>query len=187
MTGRQSVGGVVETASGATITGVRTIWGIAIKANITRQGSWINERTYVGGIIGSPSGEVTTIQHVYNKATVTGNSFIGGIVGFIDGDTNLQFTYNTGELTSMGINMNLVSMGGIVGHITKTGIISQLYNAGPLLAFDSTIDMGGIIGRTQRWVNAMYLTDTTIVRLTLEGMLNVFLDTQSWMGFIIKY
>lgn len=117
------------------------------------------DASYVG-LFGSV--EQGKIQNVgLADANVTGGNFVGGLVGFNDG--NVSASYVSGEVTGgwhvggvSGRNSGLVSrsyatgnvtgdfdVGGLVGRNFGDGRISGSYAAGPVVG---TVDVGGLVG-----------------------------------------
>lgn len=103
-------------------------------------------KAYAGGIVGY-SGDTTVINCV-NNASVTSlnnsgtNSCIGGIIGYVNGNSVIKDCINFGRIEStLGRNT-----GGIVGYSTNSPslVIENCENNGDIVAHDSNI--GGIVG-----------------------------------------
>ena len=77
------------------------------------------------------------VENCYNKASVSGNSYVGGLVG--QSGAILSGCYNEGNVTGTGM-----CVGGIVGKASGTKIKNS-YNAGTIIG---TTSVGGIIGET---------------------------------------
>ena len=66
--------------------------------------------SFVGGLVGSTKGELN-ITDTYNKGNINASSVAGGLIGYINqskGDTKIERSYNTGEVTSQ-------TSGGLIG------------------------------------------------------------------------
>ena len=93
----------------------------------------------VGGIVGSASASEnngTSVSYCFNSNFIQGNNCIGGIIGFLNGHSQLQKTYNCGQLN--GNNY----AGSIVGRKYSTAsVVNQCY-------YDKQIlPIGGINGK----------------------------------------
>ena len=91
---------------------------------------------HVGGITGGMTG---TMENCYNRATVTGNRRVAGLVG-LSYNTNFTNCYNTGTITA-----TTKEAGGIVAYFnskTDNATITNCYNAGTI----SGNNKGGIAG-----------------------------------------
>ena len=113
VTGGGWVGGIIGDLDG----GTSTIRNSSNSGAITATGS----KGTVGGIVGGtvwgyPSGSITAC---YNTGTVTGASYVGGVVG---GNFNdITACYNTGTVTGG------TYIGGVVGGNASVGIITDCY------------------------------------------------------------
>ena len=107
---------------------------------------------YVGGIMGYVEGTVT-ITNCYNTGSVSGSSCVGGIVGY--GGGTISDCYNEGMLSGG-------SIGGIVGSVCITTIITKCYNTFSII--DSEYCAGGIVGEVYEI--------TTITDCYNEGSIN---------------
>lgn len=119
-------GGIVGSNSAGTIDEV-TNTGTVIGGTSSKQG-------YSGGISGYSNG---TINHAVNTGSVSGYSFIGGIVGHANGGS-IGNSHNGGSINTLGS-----AGGGIVGYM-NAGTVYSSYNSG---AISGTGYLGGIIGR----------------------------------------
>lgn len=113
---------------------------IVIK-NVGIIGSYFNSLVSdVGGIIGKvldnkPDYLITHIQNSYNASTVAGYvSYVGGIVGSVDGTLDVDNCYNLGLL--LGDTEYDYLVGGIVGKVyySAAAYISDSYSAGKIVA-----------------------------------------------------
>ena len=104
----------------------------------------------VGGIAGAitgDSGQVTTITNCWNKASVSGNNFVGGIVGF---------AYVTGEKCKLSDGTKQTADGAKAAAAKTTHIVSNCTNTGNITGVTTKgneektgRDIGGIIGCSQ--------------------------------------
>ncbi|MBQ2446234.1 MAG: heparinase II/III family protein, partial [Oscillospiraceae bacterium] len=104
----------------------------------------------VGGIAGNMGG-TSTIDNCYNRASVQGRSFVGGVIGMA-AKTTIRNCYNTGTITATN------EAGGIVGYFASdaTGAsIGNCYNAGPL----SGAKKGGIAATFHSKLNGIPVTN----------------------------
>lgn len=94
------------------------------------------------GLFGSTS-EAVTIQNVgYYSGSVTGNRFVGGIVGYNDGAT-LSNVFSNAVVTATTALVSQGEAGGLVGVNTGDGIIQDSYASSVVT---SDFDVGGIAG-----------------------------------------
>lgn len=93
----------------------------------------------VGALIGDNRGDV---YESYTTGAVTGNgTYIGGLVGFHDGDGTITNTYSTVKVTGGS------QVGGLVGATWNTaGLISYSWSSGEVSGSSS---VGGIVGRDE--------------------------------------
>ncbi len=92
----------------------------------------------IAGMISGDSGQSTTITNCWNKASIEGASFVGGIVGFV-------FVTGQGCLLSDGTIQT--SNGATAAAKVTTHYISNCTNTGKVTA--SGRDVGGILGNSQ--------------------------------------
>ena len=126
----------------------------------------------VGGLIGNKSQQSTTITNAYNRGTVSGAAYVGGLIGNQDSPTTITNTYNSGSisgtkqvggLVGSGYRINIVksfntgqvsagstltfgSAGGLLGELTTNGSnyhISQSFNTGNVSGYEY---VGGLLG-----------------------------------------
>lgn len=94
VSGTSNVGGIVGKASGVTLDG-----------RIYNLGAVTATNDNAGGIIGYANNtDITggTDEPIYNQLGVEGAYNVGGIVGFIEGDSSLTNVANYGDITAMG-------------------------------------------------------------------------------------
>ena len=165
------------------------LFGVAHNANInnvTLVGGSITGGSVVGSVIGAALGN-THITNATNSASVTGNTDVGGIVGYsgdeIDnvGDsdkrefvnTNAHFTnlINTGNVYSKGEQGTQASnAGGLIGYMYNGKLDGNSYNLGDVSG--KGYNVGGLVGHA---VNSTIGDGTNLVynRLDVEGAYNV--------------
>jgi len=102
--------------------------------NLGLVGGSISGGQYVGGIVGSNSGEV---QYCYTTGSINGGSSVGGITGY--NSSTVQNCYTTGNISGVE------RMGGIVGNnFSNTSIVQNCYATGNVRGGGSR--GGGIAG-----------------------------------------
>ena len=106
--------------------------------------------SFVGGILGHNSGARTILKGCYNAGNIHGSSDIGGLVGYLQGSTGTAAVQNSCN-TGRVTGDGLV--GGIVGYMKNGGQIQNCYNAG-----SATYAMtGGRFNNTATITNSYYL------------------------------
>ena len=167
------------------------LFGVAHDANInnvTLVGGSITGGSVVGSVVGAALGN-THITNATNSASVTGNTDVGGIVGYsgneisdgdngniIVNDTDSHFTnlVNTGTVHSKGErdeNGEIVSnSGGLIGYMYNGKLDGNSYNLGDVSG--KGYNVGGLVGHA---VNSTIGDGTNLVynRLDVEGAYNV--------------
>ncbi len=86
--------------------------------NLSVSGS-VSGDAYVGGVVGENSGS-STVENCYNTGEVSGNRYVGGVVGLNSG--SVENCYNTGAVNSSGNRV-----GGVVGHNAADGNVTGCY------------------------------------------------------------
>ena len=110
--------------------------------NLSVEGT-VSGTSFVSGIVGYSTGGI--IDNVSNKATLssTGNwALVGGIVGRAYNNTIITNVYNMGNITS-----SYEKAGGIVGELVDSNI-QYAYNTGDV--FNTRYHTGGIVGYASR-------------------------------------
>ena len=166
------------------------LFGVAHDANInnvTLVGGSITGGSVVGSVVGAALGN-THINNATNSASVTGNTDVGGIVGYsgdeldnvgnsgsyITGiDTNSHFTnlVNTGTVHSNGENnVSVSNAGGLIGYMYNGTLDGNSYNLGDVSG--KGYNVGGLVGHAE---NSTIGDGTNLVynRLDVEGAYNV--------------
>src|SRR5690554_4073983 len=114
-------------------------------------------RQYVGGITGYNDGVINTS---FNTGTITATTrYAGGISGGVARNKEIHNSYNTGNVTALGINTNSTEAGGLVGYLA--GIITNSYSSALVSGRQNYV--GGLVGRINGQVtieNSYYTIDT---------------------------
>lgn len=109
--------------------------------NLTVSGS-VSGSSYIGGVVGRNNGG--TIENCHNTVAVSGSGYVGGVVGINLGGT-VENCYNTGTVSSENSNADI---GGVVGYLAEDkyikGIVKNCYNAGTVNG--SARNVGGVVG-----------------------------------------
>ncbi|MCQ2063853.1 MAG: hypothetical protein MJY99_11025 [Fibrobacter sp.] len=101
--------------------------------NVGVDDSYFKGCQYVGGVVGYNYNG--TVSNVYNTGSVSGETFVGGVVGKNEG--SVSNVYNTGSVSESGNDV-----GGVVGN--NFGTVSNAYNTGSVSG--SGDDVGGVVG-----------------------------------------
>ncbi len=104
----------------------------------------MKSNNHIGGIVADEYGKLIIVNSAnYGKeeGTTTGNAAKGGIIGFINAETNIINCYNQGELIS---DFTIETIGGIVGHTGSS--IANVYNCYNVGKITSKGGEGAIIG-----------------------------------------
>ena len=88
------------------------------------------------GLFGYMSGTNSAVRNLTVSGTVSGNSYVGGVVGWNSGSGTVTNCYNTGEVTGTG-----ASAGGVVGE--NSGTVENCSNTGEVSGEGS---VGGVVG-----------------------------------------
>ena len=121
--------------------------------NLIFSGSVAGGKNQIGGIVGRISGGPVIIQNCYNKANVTSTfstgTYVGGIVGFINGGSGHKIANCTNEGNISAIR----NIGGIAGGVNSSTTIANCRNLGEVKAADWNVTTsqteygcGGIVG-----------------------------------------
>ena len=132
--GGQSVGGVVGNANG-NVTDC-SVEGMVIGTNNSSQ---------AGGIVGNAD-KAAHVTECHSSAIVEGNSYVGGIVGLVNG-SNITACYATGEVKAT-IASGEANAGGVVGHMGTQSTITACYSTGNVTAKNGT-NVGGVVGDSE--------------------------------------
>lgn len=119
--------------------------GNAVIKNLTIAGSF-KGKDNVAAFVGSAGGISITFENCVNKATVSGASDVGGLVGYATVPVTVKNSGNEGGVTGTGNQI-----GGLIGQTTKTLTIENSYNTGSISGPDpwiggSNLSTGGLAG-----------------------------------------
>jgi len=139
--GNNNVGGVAGRNYGAvagcsvtgSVTGLNNIGGVAGVNNhwmtgCAFSGSVEGTSNYVGGITGICSGASATIERCSAAGSVTGGSYIGGIVGDSNTNSTIANCYATANVKATADAT--VYAGGIVGSLAAESMVAYCYATG---------------------------------------------------------
>lgn len=93
-------------------------------------------------IVGSITGRLnySTMYSCYCSGTISGNKYVGGLVGYIYNYSTVSISYNSANVSGTG-----EITGGIVGYSNNHSTVSNCYNAGKISGISK---VGGLIGET---------------------------------------
>ena len=138
----------------ANVTGYNMVGGIigysAQITNCTNTGDIVITGTRwgyggAGGIIGNGN----NVKSCTNEGDVSGNTSIGGIVGYNNSNNcNIDNCENYGNITLNGID-NMSAAGGVLGLNALKAEIKNTYNQGTILGKGTLVGSGGIIGASK--------------------------------------
>ncbi len=137
--------------------------------------TWYTTSSYIGGIVGFAA--KTMIQNCYNGCGISGDSYVGGIVGNgATGSVHVDDCYNTGAISG---NSNV---GGIAGGATSTTgnrVVLRCYNKGSVVG---VTNVDGICASTNWTITNGYSYNATTraTNLTYDQMRNA----NSFTGFV---
>lgn len=106
--------------------------------NVGVRGGSVSGGGWVGTLVGDNFG---VIAHVYSTADVSGTLFVGGLVGFHNGNGSLiADAWASGNVIGTG------AVGGLVGTTQSGGAVNNVWASGNVTGQDS---IGGLVGVTQ--------------------------------------
>lgn len=98
----------------------------------------VTGQVFLGGLVGEVQCD-SSISNSYSAGSVTGESQLGGLVGDLDQDSSISNSYSTNSVTgSVGY------IGGLVGDMTRSSSISNSYSTGRVA--DAIFNYNGFIG-----------------------------------------
>lgn len=97
--------------------------------------------------IGARTYENPTIEQVNVNADISGNTYVGGIVGSSSGEAIISESYSTGSVESNEF------AGGVVGWHYSDSAVRQAYTTADV---DDGLYVGGAFGRSESSVNGVY-------------------------------
>jgi len=102
------------------------------------EGASVSGNNYIGGLVGSTSGR---ISYCYSTGTVSGNGYVGGLVGYVT-DATVNSSYSRANVTG-----NL-EVGGLAGMTTdEASVLSNSYATGSVKGGTYA---GGLVGQVER-------------------------------------
>ena len=111
-----------------------------VVTNIGVQDGTVTGRTYIGGLVGYADG---TISNAWTTGTVAegpGSGFIGGLVGYLGG--SIADSWAAGRVNSPGANY----VGGLVGGMRSSATIERAWSSS---AVSGGMGVGGLVGDQQ--------------------------------------
>lgn len=119
--------------------------GNAVIKNLTIAGSF-KGKDNVAAFVGLAGGNSITFENCVNKATVSGASDVGGLVGYATVPVTVKNSGNEGGVTGTGNQI-----GGLIGQTTETLTIENSYNTGTITGpkgtlFNNKPSTGGLAG-----------------------------------------
>jgi len=118
-----------------------------VDANVTGSGN------YVGGLVGSNNeGSITSS---YSTGSVSGSSYVGGLVGRNFGSITSCDSTGSVSGTGAGLTTSKDDVGGLVGG--NSGSITSSYSTGTVSGDDR---VGGLVGRNSGSITSSYSTGT---------------------------
>ena len=126
-----------------------------IVKNCYNTGAVNSSGNWVGGVVGVNSGSVTNCYNTVNgTVTVTGNDYVGGVVGYNSSNGTVENCYNTVKVTG---SSDYSYIGGVVGYNSSNGNVENCYNTGTVSG--SGWYVGGVVGQNFGTVENCYNTD----------------------------
>ncbi|MCE9585253.1 hypothetical protein K8Q94_01355 [Candidatus Nomurabacteria bacterium] len=111
----------------------------ATVSKLSISGSVQNIGSGLGGLTGFSNNSI--IDQVINKANITGDSHVGGIVGSLGNNSQITNSYNIGNIIS-----NFGNVGGIAGTVSLSSVVNS-YSRGTV--FSEQTNTGGLVGVIQ--------------------------------------
>ena len=192
VTGRSNAGGLVGVLAGTSAIWNSNSTGGATVATYKAGG-------LVGSILGDASNKGSTVSQSYATGTVSGMNNTGGLVGFMDVNTNVSNSYATGAVTSTGTHAGglVGSLSGTISNSYATGAVSGKANVGGLLGWNlgevsnsyatgtlNGSNVGGLVGLNESLVNSSYWNTDTAVSSWGTGLTSVqMLHKRNFTGF----
>ena len=117
--------------------------GGAVK-NLGVTGVYINGGKRVGGIAGFM--EAATLQNCYTMGNITALDSVGGVVGYVNYSSTVEYCYSTCAVNSTGESVTQ-DRGGVAGYVN--GMVRNCYSTGNIsqTGTDKKGSAGGVAGR----------------------------------------
>ena len=133
------------------------------------------------GLFGYLPSSATTIANVgVSNVSVTGNEYVGGLVGYDKAGASISNSYASGSITGVSV------VGGLVGRLNSGGGISNSYFSGSVT--ETSYAVGGLVGASYGTISTSYaqgsVTGTAyyiggLVGLKYGSVTNSFYDKSS--------
>lgn len=117
---------------------------------------------YVAGVVGKVD-KYSAVERCANLADVTGDTYVGGVVGYLSTSTQCTLTdcYNKGDIEGSA------TVGGVVGGNNASAVITNAYNTGNVTGLTAN-SVGSCVGGTTKKTKATNLY-STIEREAADG------------------
>ncbi len=136
--GDYEVSGLYINQSGSNYQGLFGYISGATIKNLGVSGS-VTGKSFVGGVVGCNYSS-STVENCYNSCSVEGSSYyVGGVVGRNDSSSTVENCYNSGTVKG-----DSNSVGGVVGYNYTSSTVENCYNFGSIEGSDSSV--GGVVG-----------------------------------------
>jgi len=93
----------------------------------------------VGALVGYKQEGTLTVSNCYITGSVSGRTLVGGLAGFLTGESAVSNCYISGSVTGSANDV-----GGLVGHLTGGSTVSNCYSTGSVSS--PNIRIGGLVG-----------------------------------------
>lgn len=140
------------------------LFGYANSATIKNLGIENSKMVSTGNYIGSIAGYAVggcNIENCFNSGKVTGNRYVGGLFGILDGD--ISNCYNTGNIKSID------DVGGLSGECS--GNISNCYNIGEVISTGYRV--GGVFGNYSGNITNCYNVGSVTGKQDVGGIIGL--------------
>jgi predicted small secreted protein len=135
--------------------------------NLGLEGVAITGQSYVGGIAGYVAGS-RSIENSYSTGSVSGTgSYVGGIAGYVSGVGSIENCYSTGAVSGTGD-----SIGGIAGYVAGSSSIDNSYSTGTVSGNSKVGGIAGYLGSASgsNSIENCYSTGTVSGNNTVGGI-----------------
>lgn len=127
---------------------------------------------YVAGVVGKVD-KYSAVERCANMANVTGDTYVGGVVGYLSTSTQCTLTdcYNKGDIEGSA------TVGGVIGGNNASAVITNVYNTGNVIGLTAN-SVGACVGGTTKKTKATNLY-STIEREAADGSITVSKETMA--------
>ncbi|NBU59528.1 MAG: hypothetical protein EBS23_07150, partial [Betaproteobacteria bacterium] len=176
LVGRIVTGSVTGSTATGTVTGTHNVGGLVgriITGDVTASSS-TNAVTgtgdRVGGLIGWMEGSNTSAIGVFHTTgTVTGSTYVGGLIGQSEGTVGATGAGNTAYATSAVLGSGS-RIGGLIGYVAN-GSVTNAYATGQVgLTTQRRNETGGLVGWSDRTISNSYATGTVYGAANTGGL-----------------